>query len=218
MAAKQNHAALWIAGGSVGLVALYELGLKKYVQQLFGKSVSPALPAPLTTPTNLPSSFPGNYAPGGIVGSIVDPRNSPGGDVGQAMWRKGWTAQQAQTRLDQLRTAYNTAKAAVAQLRAQTVNPAAASIPVAQNQLLLNQQALANAQTQQAQNAAAGDTLGAARWAAAAAAHAQDIRELQARINAASAPPDNAAAIAAYDGAIAGYKSDYRALTGNELV
>lgn len=155
--------------------------------------------------------------PGGIQGSIVDPRTTPGGDVGQAMWRKNWTQAQAAARLAAIKTGVSNSLAAISQLQQQVANPASAGVASAQLALQQEDAAAAQAVTNQQAALAAGDQAGAALWASAAAAHQQDSREIRARIATASAPPDNSAAITQYQSTIAALKGDYKALTGLDL-
>lgn len=159
----------------------------------------------------------GTAAPGGIQGSIVDPRVTPGGPVGQAMWLKTWTQAQATQRLNALQAAYTNAMTQAAALANNTANPAAAGIPAAQAQILAEQGALASAQDSYNQLIKAGNTAGAATFAAAIQQHQQDINDLQARINTASTASDNSAAITQWKAAAASADSDYFNLTGQHL-
>lgn len=102
MAAQHNHDLL-ILGlvGGAGFLA-YEL----FKHMSGGAAVDPF--APFTTspaPGNM-ISMPTGAAPGGVQGSIVDARVSPGGDVGTAMWKKGWTQGVATDRLAKEKAAY----------------------------------------------------------------------------------------------------------------
>jgi hypothetical protein len=220
MAAQPNHhTALWLLGGAAGVFAGYEFLYKPWLtQQAANAGISPlsSFPSP-TSMLSTPSYVGPSTLPGGQQGSIVDPRTSPGGDVGQAMWRKGWTQTVAQARLDAIKTGFANSNAAIAQLQANTGNPAGAGIPAAQAALAAEQAALGNAQAAYQQLMAAGNTTGAAAYAAEILGHQNDIRDLQARIAAALQPVDNSAAIAAYQGTIAGLKADYNALTGMTL-
>lgn len=215
-AANTNHDLLWVGGAAaLGFVG-YEFLFKPWAaaQALAASPLTPISPASMiSSPT--PIGPVGN--PTGIQGSIVDPRLSPGGDVGQAMWRKNWTQQQAAARLAAIKQGYSNSLAAIAQLQGQVVNPAAAGIAAAQLALQQSDNAAAGAVAAQQDALAKGDQAGAAMWASAAAAHQQDSREIRGRIATASAPPDNTAGIAAYQGAIAGLKADYAALTGMTL-
>jgi hypothetical protein len=218
MAARQNHDVLVMGAiGGGGLLA-YQFLYKpwkaaKELAAIGGASTLPtyAPASVLSTPVSV------GPAPGGVQGSIVDPRQTPGGLVGQVMWKKNWTQAQAQARLDALRNALATAQGAIANLKANTANPNAAGIPAAQLAAQQNDAAAANAIAQQQAALAAGDQAAASLWAASAAAHQQDAREIRARILAAGQAVDNSGAIAAYESAIAGYKSDFFALTGAAL-
>lgn len=220
MAAAKRHDALIIAGAGAAALAGYEFVYKPWA----AKKAAAALLAPTGGGAALPSPFFStptivgpSVNPGGVQGSIVDPRVTPGGDVGQAMWRKNWTQQQAAARLAALKKGLSDSLGAITQLQQQQANPAASGIAAAQLAAQQNDAAAAGAIQQQQALLAAGDVAGAALWASAAAAHQQDAREIRARIATASAPPDNTAAIAAYQGAAAGLRADYKALTGLDL-
>lgn len=219
MAAARSDHKLLVAGG----LAAAAYGAYRFIYQPWhlaqltatasGGGALPLFPG-VSMPTTLP---PTNNA--GQQGSIIDPRVSPGGPVGYAMWKKGWTQQAAQARLDKILAAARGAVQTLAQLRSATnVNPAAVGIPASQLALAQNVTALANATAQLAAAQQRGDALGANEWGAAVAGHQQNIRELQARIAAASAAPDNSLAIAAYEGGLANQKSDWFDLTGQQLV
>lgn len=219
-AQQQSHTALWLGGAAAAAFAGYEFVYKPWAanQALLAaggaSALSPLFPSSMvSSPTIVGPSV----NPGGIQGSIVDPRVSPGGDVGQAMWRKNWTQTQAAARLAAIKTGYANSLAAISQLQGQVANPAASGIAAAQLALQQSDAGAAQAIANQQAALQAGDQAGAALWASAAAAHQQDSREIRARIATASAPPDNSAAIAAYQGTIAGLKSDYAALTGMTL-
>lgn len=216
-AQKSNHDLLWLAGGGAALFAGYEFIYKPWAASQALAAVGALSPISPTSMISSPTLVGPSVNPGGIQGSIVDPRVSPGGDVGQAMWRKNWTQQQAQQRLDQIKAGYSTSLGAITQLQQQVTNPAAAGIASAQLAAQQSDAAAAAAVASQQAELAKGNAAGAALWASAAAAHQQDAREIRARIATASAPPDNSAAIAGYQGAIAGLKADYLALTGLSL-
>lgn len=220
-AQSQSHAGLWVAGLGVAGLAAYEFIFRPWQAAQAaaataggGSALAPLFPSSMiSSPTLVGPSV----NPGGVQGSIVDPRVSPGGDVGQAMWRKNWTQAYTTARLAAMKKGYADSLTAIAQLQNQVVNPLSAGIPAAQLQAQLNDKAAADEITAQQAALAAGDTVGAALHASAAAVHEQDAREIRARIATASAPPDNTAAIAAYQGTIAGLKADYMALTGMTL-
>ena len=219
--AKSDNKTLLLAGGGVAAFAAYEFLLKPWLAaKNAAAAASGALPTLFSPPatSSLVSSPTSTWAPGGVQGSIVDPRITPGGDVGQAMWKKNWTQQQATTRLTALKAAYANAMAQIQAAKSPSSNPAAAGIPAAQQQLAVVQSAIANAEARAAQDAAAGDQAGAAKWAGAAATHRQDAAQLQQRIiAAAAAPAGDPAALAAWEGAAAGFKADYFALTGMNI-
>lgn len=216
-AAKEHHALLWLGLVGGGGFAAYELFYKPWAaaQALAaaGTGVSPLLPATggLTSPIY---TGPSPSAGGQYQGSIVDPRVTPGGDVGQAMWRKNWTQDQATARLNAVKTAIANARTAIATLSSQTVNPAAAGINAAQAQLAAESAAMATAKQAYDQLVAAGNTAGAAAYQAEIAGHQNDINDLNARIAAAQKAPDNSTAIAAYQGQLAANLAEYTALTG----
>lgn len=215
-AQTQNHDLLWLGGAAALGLAGYEFLYKPWVaaQLAATTALSPLMPGSMiSSPTLVGPSV----NPQGVQGSIVDPRVSPGGDVGQAMWRKNWTQQQAADRLAAIKLGYSNSLAAISQLQSQVANPAAGGIAAAQLALQQSDAAAADAINQQQLALAKGDQAGAAMWAAAAAAHQQDSREIRGRIATASSPPDNSAGIAAYQGTIAGLKADYAALTGMTL-
>lgn len=223
MAKNQPSAGVLVAGGAAALAA-YQFVLKPFLASKAAAAAPlstlwPATPA-VSTPTSVgPSLTPSTG--GQYQGSIIDPRNSPGGDVGQAMWRKGWTQLQAATRLDALKKAAANAVATLAQLR-QPGAPNAqvqALVTAGQAELTRVQSVAANDRLRESQAINAGDQAGAAAWGQAAAEHEGQAREIAARISAtsAAATADNGAAIAAWEGALAGHKADYLALTGYQL-
>lgn len=223
MAAKQLNAGVIVAGGAAAFAA-YEFVLKPWMAAKNAAAgalpslfpTSPAVSMPTTVGPSLTPSTGGQYQ-----GSIIDPRVSPGGDVGQAMWRKGWSQQQAAARLDALKKAASNAVTMLAQLRQPNAPSAQVQQLVTQGQAELArlQSIAANDRLRQAQAQGAGDQVGAAAWGQAAADHEAQANQLAARISATSAQAtsDNAAAIAAWEGALAGHKSDYLALTGYQL-
>lgn len=215
----QHHEALWVAGIGAAAFAGYELLYKPWAAAKALAATAAGGLAPLFPSSMLssPTVVGATANPGGVQGSIVDPRVTPGGDVGQAMWRKNWPQAQAAARLAAIKLGYSNSLAAISQLQSQVANPAAAGIASAQLALQQNDAAAARAVANQQAALQAGDAAGAALWASAAAAHQQDSREIRGRIATASAPPDNSAAIAAYQGTIAGLKADYAALTGMTL-
>lgn len=219
--AKQSHTdALMVAGAGLAAFAGYEFlyrpwKAKKDLAALTG--TPPAAGGGLSPFFSTPTIVGPAVSPGGQQGSIVDPRANPGGDVGQAMWRKNWTQQYATDRLAAIKAAYARSISAINALKSQVANPNASAVPAAQLALQQSDAAAANAATQQQAALARGDQVAAATWASALAAHQQDSQEIRGRIAAASAPPDNTAGIAAYEGAIAGLKADYKALTGLDL-
>lgn len=219
MPASKHHELL-IAGG-VGLVGFlgYEFIYKPWAA---GNA------APLDLTSGLPSFNPTSMLttptvtnttpnPGGVQGSIIDPRVSPGGDVGQAMWLKNWTQKQATDRLAAIKTGIANTKAGIAQLSSTQPNPAASGIPAAQLAMSQEQAAIVGATQAMNDAVARGDTANAQIWRNAIAAHQQDIAELQARINNAAAPVDNSGAIAQYQGALAALLQEYKSLTGVTL-
>lgn len=221
-AASKHHDLLVLAGGGAAALAGYQFILKPLLARLQGGGALPNLlggPFAISTPSIVGGT--GVYSPvtgpGGSI-SIVDPRVTPGGLVGQVMYRKNWTQVQAQARLDQLMTACRTATAQIAALSVPGANPAAAGVAAAQAQIQANQVAANTARQRAAQDLANGDTAGAANWSTAAASHEQDIVELSNRVSAGLASVDNSAAVAAYQGALAGYKANWLALTGQNLV
>lgn len=222
MAAKLEPGVI-VAGGAAALAG-YHFLLRPYL------AAKAAAAAPSSTPSLLPSlspvTFPTQVGPspsagGQYQGSIVDPRVSPGGDVGQAMWRKNWTQLQAATRLNAIKAAAAEAKAKLAQLRApgQVNAQAAALISQGQQKLAEVQAVAANDRVRQAAALNAGDLAGAAAWEAAAISHEGEAREIAARISAtsAAATQENSGAIAAYETALANQMADYLALTGYQL-
>lgn len=220
--AKRRGELFTVAGIGAAAFAGYEFVFKPWrarqaAAALLGPTSGGGGGSFLAPGISTPTIVGGGFAPGGVQGSIVDPRVNPGGDVGQAMWRKNWPQAQAAARLSQIKAAYSTAIGTLTQLRQQSINPAAAGIPAAQLAAQQNDMAAAQAIARQQQDLAAGDVTGAALWATAAANHQNDAREIRARIAQASGPPDNSAGIAAYEGAAAALKADYRALTGLEL-
>lgn len=220
MAAAKRHDALIIAGAGAAAFAGYEFVYKPWAAKKAldaAAGIAPATGGGLSPFFSTPTIVGPSVNPGGVQGSIVDPRVTPGGDVGQAMWRKTWTQQYAAARLAAIKKGLSDSLGAISQLQQQTANPAASGIAAAQLAAQQNDAAAAGAVQQQQAALAAGDAAGAALWASAAAAHQQDAREIRARIATASAPPDNTAAIAAYQGAAAGLRADYKALTGLDL-
>lgn len=218
MAGAKQHKLLIYGGGAAAAFAAYEFVYKPWklsqdAALLGSTSMFPSLgpSSMLSTPsvTNW-----GGAAPGGVQGSIVDPRVTPGGDVGAAMYKKTWTQAYATDRLAKIKAGIANSKAGIAQLQAQTVNPAASGIANAQLILQQTMRARDNAVQQAANARAAGDQNGAAIWNAAVNAHNQDIAELNARISAAQTAPDNSSGIAAYQGALAALIAEYNALTG----
>ena len=222
--AKQNLSPGVLVVGGAAALAGYQFILKPL---LAAKSAAatplstlwPSSPA-ISTPTNVgPSLTPSTG--GQYQGSIIDPRTSPGGDVGQAMWRKNWTQAQASARLDALKKAAANAQTMLAQLR-QAGAPSAqvqALVSAGQAELGRIQAVAANDRLREAQALTAGDAAGAQAWGQAAADHEGQAREIAARISAtsAAATADNGAAIVAWEGALAGHKADYLALTGYSL-
>lgn len=216
-AQTDKHAALWVAGIGAAAFAGYEWIYKPWANAQALADVASLSPLSPVGMVSSPTIVGSTANPGGVQGSIVDPRVTPGGDVGMAMYRKNWPQAQAAARLQAIKAGYSTSLGAISQLQSQAVNPAASGIAAAQLVLQQNDAAAAAAIANQQTALAAGDAAGAALWASAAAAHQQDSREIRARIATASAPPDNSAAIAAYQGTIAGLKADYAALTGMTL-
>lgn len=212
-AAKEHHTLLWIAGAGGAVVAGYELFYKPWqtAQALAAATgLTPLLP---TGGLSSPSYVGPSPVSGQQLGSIPDPRVNPGGDVGAAMWKKNWTQGQAAARLTAIKTGIANSRQAIATLSSNTANPAAAGINAAQAQLAVESAALANATATYNRLVASGDVAGAAAYSAEIAGHKNDINELQARIDAASKPADNTAAIAAYQGTLAGLLADYTSLT-----
>lgn len=223
MAAKQNRTTLYLAGGAAA-VAGYQFLVKPWLAARSlaaaggGGSLLPSLLPSVTTPTMI---GPNPSVTGQIPGSIVDPRVSPGGDVGQAMWRKNWTQAYATQRLNAIKAAAAEAVAKLAQLRAPGAMNAQAAALVAQGKVDLAQlqNIAANDRLNETTAKAAGDAAGAAAWGQAAAQHEAQANQLAARITATAAGDTNqtAAAIAAFEGALANQKADYLTLTGLQL-
>lgn len=134
MAAKSQHRLLEIAGILAAGVGAYEFLYKPWIAAQAAAtgttvispytsaatSITPSYavsppstsPAPTTLLTVPVQVAPATQNPGGpYQGSIVDPRNSPGGPVGYAMWLKNWTQAYATQRLSDLTNAYNGAMA-----------------------------------------------------------------------------------------------------------
>jgi hypothetical protein len=221
MAAQQHHPLIIVGGLGVAGFLGYEFIYKPWADANAAAAAA-SLTGTLPFPTGASSlvtapSVLGTAAPGGVQGSIVDPRVSPGGDVGYAMWLKNWTQAQAQTRLTALQNAYAAAKQAIANLQSNVNNPAAAGIPAAQAQLNTTQAALAAAQQAFQQLTDAKNTVGAAQYAAAIQGYNSDIADLTARIRQAQQPSDNTAAIATYQGQMAANDTDYFNLTTRHL-
>ena len=209
MAAKQQHAGLWLAGGAAALAG-YEFLLKPWLAAKNATPLGPFSPGPsLTTPPVVNPS-------GGGSASVVDPRVNPGGDVGQVMWRKGWTQAQATARLSEIKARAAEAVATLARLRAPgAVNAqTAALVSQGQNDLAQLQATATNDRLQQQNALAAGDTAAAAAWDAAARGHEQQVANLSARISATSAAggAENQAQITAWESGLASLRSDYSAL------
>lgn len=223
---RKTHRLLWIAGAGVGAWLVYERVYKPWAAASSAAvaaggqapSILSALPN-ILLPTPTPSPAAMVSAPLAITPSNLNPGALVGGAVGACMQKKGntWTQQQCQTRLDALVAAAGNAKLAISQLSA-AGNPAASGIPAAQAQLAAEQAALVEAQTNYQANLNAGNTTNANAWYAAMIGHQNDINELNARIAAAQADPDNSAAIAAYQGQLAANDNDYFALTGSHLI
>ncbi len=228
--AKQPDIVL-LAGGAAAAFAGYEFLYKPWKAKQGASPTSfptpPTPPATPYTPTPYPYPLPpitppaGSQTPapgaGGLTGSIVDPRITPGGDVGQAMWRKMWTETQARQRLDQLKAAYAGGKSNVVELRKMLPDPAA--VAAAQSAAAQQDAAAAYADNAAAQAIAAGDALGAAKWQGAAAVYRQDAKEIRNRLAAMPQVADPAilAKIAEWERAMAGHANDYTILTGYRI-
>lgn len=226
---KKHRKLLWIAGAGVGGLAAYQWLYKPWKLQRDIALAAAAGGATVPDGTMPALQFPGSLFPGpstmvappqpGIIPSNLNPGAAVGGVVGACMIKKGntWTQGQCETRLNAIVQGYKNSQAAIANLKSQTTNPAAAGIPAANLQLQQEIAARNAAASMAASTAASGDAQGAAIWQAAVDAHTQDISELQARIAAAGNANDNSAGIAAYEGAMAALDSNYFDLTGVHL-
>lgn len=218
--AKQPSVAVLLASGGAAFAA-YQFLYKPWLAAKAAGSGAAASTWPMFNPGPTPTVStptvvgPTYSGPGGQQGSIVDPRVNPGGDVGQAMWKKNWTQAQAATRLAALKSAFAQAKAAIAALQAPGAN--APNVAAGLQLATANELAAANEDQAFARAVAAGDDAAAAQWRVAADAHRADAKEIRARVAAAQAAPDAAAQIAAWQGAMAGHAADYFALTGLQL-
>lgn len=216
--ARRKHTLLWVAGAGVaGWAAYYYLYKPWAAAQAAGVGAGGA--TGLNYYNFLPPAGSMVPSPSQIVGyTSLGPQYS--GPVGACISRKGgtWSAAKCEERLNALVAAAQTAKAQIAALKSNTANPNAAGIAATQAQLALTQAALANAQVQYNKAVVANDSLGAAKWNSAIVGHQNDIAALSALIAAAQKPIDNSAAIAAYEGALAGHDADYYALTGYHLL
>lgn len=223
--ARRKHTLLYVAGAGLAGWAAYQYLYKPWKAQQ-DAAAGGLLPGggaflPGGTVTGSPPLGSLLPAPGGItpIGwTSLGPQY--GGVLGACIAKKGgtWSPEKCQARLNDLVNAARTAKAQITALQGGSLNPNAAGIPAAQLALAQTQAALANATERYNATAAAGDTNAAAIWHAAIGAHQADIGDLVARIAAAGKPVDNSAAIAAYEGALAGNDNDYFNLTGTHLI
>lgn len=238
--AKQKHTLLWVAGGGVAAFAAYRYLFEPWAAEhgfaddvgggasggggSWPQSGWPLSPTPLT-PTAppvvgnlLPPPMSMLEAPGVIIGyNSLGPQY--GGVLGACIARKGgtWSASKCAQRLNDLVAAAKTAKAKVAELKAGAPQNAA-GVPAAQAQLALVQQALTNDTVQYNAALQRGDTAAASQWHAALISHQTEAADIQARIAAAQTPVINTAAVAAWEGALAGHDQDYFNLTGVRLL
>jgi len=152
------------------------------------------------------SGLPYVTTPSTITPSNLNPGAAVGGPVGACMQKKGWTQQQCTDRLNQLVSAY---QGAVAQLNLLKSGQGGADVLA---QLAATRNALQGAMAQYNAAMAAGDAAGANQWKLAIDGHNADIRDLEAR-----GSSQQVAAIAKWETAIAGHKSNYLALTGYQI-
>lgn len=223
MAAAKKHTLLELAGAGIAAFIGYEYVYKPWAANQAAVAAGTAAAAatgtgsffaPLSSLISAPTTTTMPAAAAATIGaSIGDHRITPGGPTGYAMWLKGWSQDQAHDRLIAEQTGYNNAMQAIANLQ-NTANPAAADLPAAQAALQAEQAALSVAQTAYQQLMAAGNTQGAATYAAAISGHQNDIAQLQARIAAAGQAVDNSAAITTWQSAAATFASQFAALTG----
>lgn len=206
MAAKK-HTLLYLGGGAAALFGGYEFLYKPWKM---------AQDAALIAAGQQPSSFTytggggggGGYAPvvtspsviTGITPSNLDPGAAVGGEIGACMHYKGWTQQQCTTRLASIRTAYNNAVTELASLQNSSQGQATAAIAA-------TQAALTGAMANLNADLKSGDAAGADNWRRVIAGHQADLADLNARV--ATIP----ARIAAIQGAVAGWKTEYTNLT-----
>lgn len=226
--AKGNHDLLWIAlAGGAGFVGWQ---VWKAHQAALAAAAAGGL-TPLPIGGGYPSAGSMVTGPSAPIGnqnqSLVPGQTAPiyssnpsllyPGPVGTCMSRKGntWSAAQCTTRLNQLIVAYNNAAQAIANLRANTSNPAAAGIAAAQAQLA-QYDAVITQQTAALAAQPAGSQ-GYQQFATSLASLKQDRAEIAARIAGAAQPLDNSAAIAAYQGQQAANDNDFFNLTGQHL-
>jgi hypothetical protein len=224
---KRSHAVLWVAAAGVGGWAAYEFLYKPWAASQAAAGGG-ALPPYGGTGTGGTTALPGTLLPPPTA-MVSDPANiigftslgpQYGGVLGACIAKKGgtWDATKCAQRLNDLVSAAKNAKAQIAALKANTVNPAAAGIPAAQAQLDLTKAALTQAEAAYNNALAAGDSAAASVAHAAMLAHTSDINDLNSRIAAAQMPVSNTAAIAAWEGALAGNDNDYFNLTGVHLL
>lgn len=213
MAAAKKHTLLELAGAGIAAFVGYEYIYKPWqaartASDMPTSSTPSSFFAPISSLVTAPTTTAAN-----IGATVGDHRITPGGPTGYAMWLKGWSQGQAHDRLIAEQTGYNNAMQAIANLQ-NTANPAAAGIQAAQEALATNQAALAAQQDSYNQLTAAGNTTGAAQFAASIMGLKQNIADLQARIAAAGQPVDNSAAITTWQSAAATFASQFAALTG----
>jgi hypothetical protein len=224
---KGNHDLLWIAlaagGGWLGYEFVYKPWAANQAAIAAGAASAGGLALPgITSMVSGPSApitnqdqslVPGQVAP--IYSS--NPSLMYPGPVGTCMSRKGntWTAAQCTTRLNALIVAYNNAMQQIANLKANTSNPAASGIAAAQAQLAVYDSTITQQQAALAQQPAGSQ--GYQQFATSIAALQVDRQQLAQRIAAASSPVDNSAAIAAYQGQAAANDNDFFNLTGQHL-
>lgn len=225
--AKSNHDLLWIAlAGGAGFVGYRAWKAHQDALAAAGVSAGGFSFPPMSSMVSGPS---GGVVTGGstslVPGQIApiyssNPSLQYPGVIGQCMARKGntWSAAQCQSRLSQMIAAYANAKQAVANLTANTVNPAAAGIPAAQAQMAVYDQKITEYQGIVDAANARGDTAASGIYTPALSALKTDRAQIAARIAAAQAPNDNAAAIAAWQGSMAALDKDFQALTGASIV
>lgn len=222
--AKSNHDLLYLALAGGGAFAGYEFLYKPWAAAqaaVANGAVSaggfnfPPVSSMVTgaSPAIDTSLVPGQTAP--IYSS--NPSLAYPGIIGNCMAKKGntWSAAQCQTRLNAYIVSYNNAAQAIANLKANTANPAASGIPAAQAELARVDAVITQQQAALAQQPA--DSQGYQQFATSIAALQTDRAQIAQRIASAAMAVDNSPAIAAYQGAMAAADSDFFNLTGTHL-